>query len=142
MPFNTFDLFSLKIWSQNILPSPFILLFVYVCIITKRNAALHDQIFLSVLIVEYFPIVSFLFLETFSKEMEKRVEHANSEVQKLLSRIEELKNEEKMIYAKYFNVRDQMNGLIDNITEYRSFLHQVASSVKNTQQVNYTFFLK
>ncbi|VDO28711.1 unnamed protein product, partial [Onchocerca flexuosa] len=71
---------------------------------------------------------------TNDEETEKRVEHANSEMQKLLNRIKELKNEENMMHAKYFNVRDQMNGLINNITEYRSFLHQVASSIKNTQQ--------
>ncbi|OZC11109.1 laminin EGF-like protein [Onchocerca flexuosa] len=71
---------------------------------------------------------------TNDEETQKRVEHANSEMQKLLNRIKELKNEENMMHAKYFNVRDQMNGLINNITEYRSFLHQVASSIKNTQQ--------
>ncbi|VDK75274.1 unnamed protein product [Litomosoides sigmodontis] len=71
------------------------------------------------------------------KETRMRVEGANDETQKLLERLRELKDGENVMHARYFNVRDQVNGLINNITEYRSFLYRVDSSVENTfQRVN------
>ncbi|VBB28863.1 unnamed protein product [Acanthocheilonema viteae] len=71
------------------------------------------------------------------EEARKRVEDENDEVQKLLKRMRELKDEENIMHEKYFNMKDQMNELVNNITEYRSFLYEVDSSVENTlQQVN------
>lgn len=86
-------------------------------------------------------VPSFLFPKKFSEEKRKRVKDANDETQKLLERLKELKDEENVMHARYINIRDQMNGLINNITEYRSFLYQVDSSVENTLQVSYTLFL-
>ncbi|KAM3726093.1 Laminin-like protein [Dirofilaria immitis] len=75
--------------------------------------------------------------EANDKEARKRVEHANSEMEKLLSHMRELKNEENVMHAKYFNIMDQLDELVNNITEYRSFLYQVSISVENTlQRVN------
>lgn len=86
-------------------------------------------------------LLAFFFISSkkFSKEVENRVEVANDELQQLLKRIQKLKNEESVVHAKCFNVRDQMDGLTNSITEYRSFIHQVASMVKSTFQVNYLF---
>lgn len=69
------------------------------------------------------------------------MEDADDETQKLLERLREVKAEENMMHARYFSVRDQVNGLINNVTEYRSFLYEVAKSVGNTIQVSHTLFL-
>lgn len=69
------------------------------------------------------------------------MENANNDTQRLLRRMRELKDEKNAMHAKYFNIRDQLNELINNITEYRSFLYEVSSSIENTLQVSYTLFV-
>uniref|UniRef100_A0A1I8EZU5 Uncharacterized protein n=3 Tax=Wuchereria bancrofti TaxID=6293 RepID=A0A1I8EZU5_WUCBA len=71
------------------------------------------------------------------EETRERMKDAEDETQKLLSRIRELKDEDNVMHAKYFTVRDQVDRLMNNITDYHSFLYRAANSVENTlQRVN------
>uniref|UniRef100_A0A915PQH1 Laminin subunit alpha n=1 Tax=Setaria digitata TaxID=48799 RepID=A0A915PQH1_9BILA len=74
---------------------------------------------------------------TNSEEARWGMKDAESGTQKLLDHVRELRSKGNTMYGKYYNVRDKMNRLINDVIEYRSFLHQVANSVRNTgQQMN------
>ncbi|VDM96599.1 unnamed protein product [Thelazia callipaeda] len=72
--------------------------------------------------------------DTKSEKAREYANNASNEVEKLLKHMQQQKNQNSEVREKFLRIKKQMEELLNNITDYQSFLDQVHKSVGYTMQ--------